>query len=175
MKEEELYEYCRSHLPLHMIPSMFIILEKLPRNDNGKVDRKSLPCPDVSLLLSVNAVNNPELEAPNNEIETIVHKLWCNILQRNQVSIDSSIFTMGGNSLLLMKLYYRYRSTFQLEKNILAITDLFQYSTIIDHARLISVAIDTKTSIEECWFALHLTQGRISEFEKKMFLLIFVL
>ncbi|CAF1179572.1 unnamed protein product [Adineta steineri] len=48
MNEEELREHCQSHLPPHMIPSIFIILDKLPLNPNGKIDRKLLPPPDFS-------------------------------------------------------------------------------------------------------------------------------
>ncbi|CAF4277757.1 unnamed protein product, partial [Adineta steineri] len=48
MKEEELRQHCQSHLPPHMIPSIFIILDKLPLNSNGKVDRKQLPSPHFS-------------------------------------------------------------------------------------------------------------------------------
>ncbi|CAF4223620.1 unnamed protein product, partial [Adineta steineri] len=48
INEEELLEHCQSHLPPHMIPSIFIILEKLPLNQNGKIDRKLLPLPDLS-------------------------------------------------------------------------------------------------------------------------------
>ncbi|CAF4322132.1 unnamed protein product, partial [Adineta steineri] len=36
MKEEELRQHCQSHLSPHMIPSIFIILDKLPLNPNGK-------------------------------------------------------------------------------------------------------------------------------------------
>ncbi|CAF4470076.1 unnamed protein product, partial [Adineta steineri] len=36
INEEELREHCQSHLPPHMIPSIFIILDKLPLNANGK-------------------------------------------------------------------------------------------------------------------------------------------
>ena len=46
--EKQLREHCQSHLPPHMIPSIFIILDKLPLNANGKVDRKLLPSPDFS-------------------------------------------------------------------------------------------------------------------------------
>ncbi|CAF4147892.1 unnamed protein product, partial [Adineta steineri] len=47
--DQELREHCQSHLPPHMIPSIFIILDKLPLNPNGKIDRKQLPSPDISL------------------------------------------------------------------------------------------------------------------------------
>ncbi|CAF1442458.1 unnamed protein product [Adineta steineri] len=48
INEEELREHCRSHLPPHMIPSIFIILYRFPLNPNGKIDRKLLPPPDFS-------------------------------------------------------------------------------------------------------------------------------
>ncbi|CAF1168912.1 unnamed protein product [Adineta steineri] len=47
---EQLRQHCQSDLPSHMIPSIFVILEKLPLNPNGKVDRKRVPPPDLSLL-----------------------------------------------------------------------------------------------------------------------------
>ena len=43
MNEEQLRQHCQSHLPPHMIPSIFIVLEKLPLNANGKIDRQRLP------------------------------------------------------------------------------------------------------------------------------------
>ncbi|CAF4908301.1 unnamed protein product, partial [Rotaria sp. Silwood1] len=45
--EEQLRKYCQSHLPAHMVPSIFIILDRLPLNSNGKIDRKLLPTPDL--------------------------------------------------------------------------------------------------------------------------------
>ncbi|CAF1588276.1 unnamed protein product, partial [Adineta steineri] len=39
VNEEQLRQHCQSHLPPHMIPSFFIILDKLPLNQNGKIDR----------------------------------------------------------------------------------------------------------------------------------------
>ncbi|CAF1155994.1 unnamed protein product, partial [Rotaria sordida] len=43
MNEEQLREYCRQHLPSYMIPSKFIVLEQMPLNRNGKLDRMQLP------------------------------------------------------------------------------------------------------------------------------------
>ncbi len=46
----ELRDYLSNKLPEYMIPSYFIQLEKMPLTSNGKIDRKSLPEPDESLL-----------------------------------------------------------------------------------------------------------------------------
>ncbi|CAF4251194.1 unnamed protein product [Adineta steineri] len=66
INEEQLRQHCRSHLPPHMIPSIFIILEELPLNQNGKVDRKLLPPPHFSF---VPLTNSTELLLPTSDIE----------------------------------------------------------------------------------------------------------
>ena len=48
--EKQLRKHCESHLPPHMVPSLFIILDKLPLNANGKIDRKRPPSDLISLL-----------------------------------------------------------------------------------------------------------------------------
>jgi acyl-coenzyme A synthetase/AMP-(fatty) acid ligase len=41
--KDEIHQQCRDHLPAYMVPSVFVILDRLPLNSNGKVDRKQLP------------------------------------------------------------------------------------------------------------------------------------
>jgi aryl carrier-like protein len=161
MNEKQLREHCQSHLPPHMIPSIFMIMEKLPLNPNGKIDRKHLPPPDFSNLSSTHLKNNLELLSPRNEIEVIVHHIWCDVFQQNQISIDTNIFTIGGHSLLLMKLFHQYKIEFHLETNTLSIADLFQHPTIINHAQLIrQILANTQHIVDTCWSPLHLTQGK---------------
>ncbi|CAF4139461.1 unnamed protein product, partial [Adineta steineri] len=64
--EQELRQHCESHLPPHMIPSIFMILDKLPLNSNGKIDRKLLPPPHFS---SIHLTNSVEQLIPTNDIE----------------------------------------------------------------------------------------------------------
>ncbi|CAF4282717.1 unnamed protein product, partial [Adineta steineri] len=66
INEKQLREHCQSHLPPHMIPSIFIILDKLPLNSNGKIDRKLLPPPHFS---SIHLTNSVEQLIPTNDIE----------------------------------------------------------------------------------------------------------
>src|SRR6202044_2882307 len=159
--EKELRKHCQSHLPPHMIPLTFIILEKLPLNANGKIDRKLLPPPHFSHLSSIHITNNGKVLAPRNEIEITIHHIWCDIFQQNQISIDANIFTIGAHSLLLMQLFHRYKIEFHLETNTLSIANLFQYPTIIDHAQLIHQTLDNTQNLEGYhWFPLHLIQGK---------------
>ncbi|CAF0953681.1 unnamed protein product [Adineta steineri] len=170
INENELREHCQSHLPHHMIPSLFIILDKLPLNANGKIDRKLLPSPSSAHLLPLNQTNNLEIKLPNDEIQALIHTLWCDTLHLNQISIDKNIFTIGGHSLLLMQLYHQYKTRFHLETKSLSITVLFQYPTISHHAQLIHQAMTVEQHLQDCWSSLYLTQARASFAQERIFL-----
>ncbi|CAF4092725.1 unnamed protein product, partial [Adineta steineri] len=157
-EEEQLHQHCQSHLPPHMIPSIFIILEKLPLNQNGKIDRKQLPSPQFS---SKHLTNSIELLLPTNDIEVSIHRIWCEIFNQNQISTNTSIFTIGGHSLLIMQLFHQYKIKFNLETNTLSISNLFQHPTIIHHAQLIQQSIKIiHTMDDSSWSSLYLTQGK---------------
>ena len=161
INERQLREHCQSHLPPHMIPSIFMILDKFPLNANGKVDRKLLPSPEFIHLSLTQPKTNTDHKEPNNEIEVRIHEIWCEILQQNQISTDTNIFTIGGHSLLLMQLLSRYRSQFHLESNTLSITDLFQHPTIIHHAQLISQSLHHIDHTHDYhWYPLYITQSK---------------
>ncbi|CAF4096010.1 unnamed protein product, partial [Adineta steineri] len=168
VNEEQLRQHCQSHLPPHMIPSIFIILDKLPLNPNGKIDRKHLPSPHFS---STHLTNTIELLLPTNDIEVILHHIWCDILKQKEISVDKDIFSIGGHSLVIMKLLHRYKVEFHLETNSLSITDLFQRPTIIDHAKIIHQISNIKQSIHDCqWLSLYLTQAPVSYAQERIFL-----
>ncbi|CAF1464388.1 unnamed protein product, partial [Adineta steineri] len=138
--EEQLRQHCQSHLPSHMIPSFFIILEKLPLNANGKVDRKYLPIQKTSFH-SPGTIHHQHVE-PRNELEIYIHSLWCQILCYTRISIDTNFFGIGGHSLLLIQLYQNYKMTLNIDATKINISRLFEYTTIADHARLIHQSID---------------------------------
>ncbi|CAF1591938.1 unnamed protein product, partial [Adineta steineri] len=168
INEEQLRQHCQSHLPPHMIPSIFIVLNKLPLNQNGKIDRKLLPSPHFS---SIHLTNSLELLLPTNDIEISIHHIWCEILKLNQISTDTNIFTIGGHSLLIMQLFHRYKTQFHLETSTLSISNLFQHPTIIHHAQLIQQSIDTIHTLDDySWSSLHLIQARASFAQERIYL-----
>ena len=151
-----LRDYCRSHLPSFMVPSIFIVLEQFPLNPNGKLDRKRLPPPNFS---AQSPGNEPQHTEPMEELELSIHALWCELLNCTQISITESIFNIGGHSLLLMQLYHRYKTLFDFDEHALGIAQLFQYPSIADHARLIGQSTKTEQRTEFSWLSLHLTEG----------------
>jgi amino acid adenylation domain-containing protein len=92
----DIKEYLARELPDYMIPSFFIPMEVIPLTPSGKLDRKSLPEPGVSISGDEEAGI-----APTDEIEKKLAAIWSEVLNVSQVSIgiDTDFFEIGGHSL----------------------------------------------------------------------------
>ncbi|CAF1397954.1 unnamed protein product, partial [Adineta steineri] len=168
INEQELREHCQSHLPPHMIPSIFIILDKLPLNQNGKVDRKQLPSPDFSLstLLSPD-----KSDTPLNQFEERIHSIWCQVLHcnKNHISRTTSFFSIGGHSLLFIELYHHYQSVFNFDAHTLSIAPFLQQPTIFQHSQLLQTVIVNNIKTAP-WCTLHINEGIASFAQERIFL-----
>jgi amino acid adenylation domain-containing protein len=112
-----LREYLSKELPAPMIPSTFVLLEHLPLNSNGKVDRKALPAPTVT----------HSFVAPQTQLEQVLAGLWQQALGVGRVGLEDNFFELGGDSLRLAQVHGKLRA---LGHPNLLITDLFQHPTI---------------------------------------------
>jgi acyl carrier protein len=85
------------------------VLEQLPLNANGKLDRKALPAPDATEALREQYV------APRTPVEEVLAGIWCDVLGVQQVGVEDNFFALGGHSLLAMRMIARVRETFAVE------------------------------------------------------------
>ena len=88
-------------LPDYMVPSIIVLLDALPLNPNGKIDRKALPEPEF--------VSNNEYATPEGEVETQLAKIWCEVLGIEQVGRHDNFFELGGDSILSLQIVARMR------------------------------------------------------------------
>ncbi|HLP61133.1 MAG TPA: amino acid adenylation domain-containing protein, partial [Candidatus Deferrimicrobium sp.] len=88
-----LADYLSGVLPAYMIPAYFIRLEKMPLTVNGKIDRKALPLPGVTVGHSY--------VAPANDIEEKLVHLWSSVLNidNHVIGTTTNFFRLGGHSL----------------------------------------------------------------------------
>ena len=93
VKVSELRKHLLKNLPEYMVPAYFIQLESMPLTSNGKVDRRSLPEPDISLVAVA------EYEGARNEVEEKLIEIWSEVLAVESIGINHNFFDMGGHSL----------------------------------------------------------------------------
>lgn len=114
-------------LPDYMIPGLFIFLDVLPLNPNGKIDRKALPSPEQ--------FDKSDYEPPADATEMTIAEIWADILGIPQVGLHNNFFDLGGHSLLLIKVKHRLETHLSVS---IAIVDLFRYTTVASLAKYLS-------------------------------------
>ncbi|QTH16557.1 amino acid adenylation domain-containing protein [Pseudomonas corrugata] len=115
-------EHLRAQLPPYMVPAAFVCLDKLPLNNNGKVDRKAL----AARVLDWQADTRRSI-APRNPLETAVAAIWAEVLGRDTIGVEDNFFTLGGHSLLATQIVARLRNHFKLD---LPLRTLFEQPTV---------------------------------------------
>ncbi|WP_232463551.1 non-ribosomal peptide synthetase [Tumebacillus avium] len=102
----ELAGYLKQTLPDHMIPAAFVLLDELPLNPNGKVDRKAL---------AARAITFERLEAyaaPQDRFELELVQIWSGMLGHGEFGVTDSFFSVGGHSLLAVRLVAQIEKKF---------------------------------------------------------------
>jgi amino acid adenylation domain-containing protein len=124
LTQSSVRDFIGRRLPQHMIPAVFVRLDTLPRNANGKIDRAALPNPNEAITLQ------DELStAPRTRVEHTLTQIVGSLLQLElqRIGIDDNFFMLGGHSLLGIQLIARIRESFGVE---LPLRKLFDTATI---------------------------------------------
>ncbi|MBY8850879.1 AMP-binding protein, partial [Saccharothrix sp. MB29] len=107
-------------LPSHLRPAAYVLLDRIPLNANGKLDRAALPAPAQH--------SGAARRAPRTPRETIMVGLFADVLglPEERVGLDDDFFALGGHSLLAAKLISRVRTALDAGPGI---RDLFDAPT----------------------------------------------
>ncbi len=126
---KKLRTYLKTKLPDYMIPSIFLLLEALPLNSNGKIDHKALSKLSIGNLL--NQQQSKTYVAPMSAIENTLVEVWQETLGIDNIGIYDNFFALGGNSLKTIKLV-----ALASKKGIeVSSRDVFVYPTIAELAK----------------------------------------
>jgi natural product biosynthesis luciferase-like monooxygenase protein/amino acid adenylation domain-containing protein len=103
---DEVRRQLSQHLPPPLIPTIMVSLPELPQLASGKVDRSALaalPVPSSSAAIT-------ESTPPKfTETERTIAKGWAKVLKHDKFDADDNFFSVGGNSLVLVRLHSALR------------------------------------------------------------------
>lgn len=110
----------RAALPAYMVPEQVVFLERLPRNERGKLDRAALPAPpEVAVGRGV----------PHSDWERVVTEVFARVLELDALGPDDDFFAVGGDSLAAEALLAAVNSELGVADDVLTTTTLSQAST----------------------------------------------
>jgi amino acid adenylation domain-containing protein/non-ribosomal peptide synthase protein (TIGR01720 family) len=131
---DNLRDFLRDRLPVHMVPEAFVLMDAFPLTVNGKIDRTALPDPDDARAGSALAY-----AAPETETQRVLCEALGTALGVERVGIDDDYFTLGGDSIRSIRVVALAR-----EKNVVAtLPQLFTNPTV----RRLSAAIDAEPQV----------------------------
>ena len=126
-------------LPFYMVPSVFVVLDEIPLNTNGKVNKEKLPKPSHTF-------DEVHFESLNTITEKKLAVIWQEILNTSHISADSNFIAEGGHSLKITRLISQVRRKFNVK---LTIADVFGHQDLRSMAAFIdSLAPLNHQSIE---------------------------
>lgn len=154
IKIDEIKKYLKESLPSYMIPAFFMFLEKLPLNNNGKIDYSNLP---------LFAFDDREYTAPKNDIQKKLQDIFESVLGIDKISIDLGFLDAGGHSLNAMKLISKIYKEFGYN---ISLKDVFNNPTIEDLSKIVNESngkydLNIEKAPEKEYYPLSSAQNRM--------------
>ncbi|WP_187441329.1 non-ribosomal peptide synthetase [Bacillus pumilus] len=156
----DLREQAGRELPVYMMPAFFMQLDKLPLTNNGKVDRRALPIPDL------NEQGANEYTSPQTETERLVAHIWEEVLEVPQIGKHDHFFECGGHSLRGMKMLNRLYEEMHVE---LTLKSLFESPTLDAFALAVDQA--DQTEMKRVEIAEEAAYYPVTSAQKRLFVL----
>lgn len=125
----ELRQYLSGTLPLFMIPSYFVSMDKIPLTSNGKVNIKALPEPKKNIQLGMNYTS------PSNRTESVLIEIWQTILGVDRIGVHDNFYDLGGHSLKATLLISRIHKELDI---VVPLRMVFSHPTVKEMANYIN-------------------------------------
>ncbi len=93
----------KATLPDHLVPTVFVPLDRLPLAASGKVDRGALPAPAPAVTPAAGRI------APRTPAEELLASIWADVLGVEQPGVEDNFFALGGDSILSIQVVSRAR------------------------------------------------------------------
>lgn len=128
--EEQLKSFLEPLIPDYMMPTFFVYLDEMPVTPGGKIDKKALPLPEVT-------IKNTGYVEPVTAVQTSLCEIFEKALGVEKVGIEDNFFEIGGSSLTASKV-----AILCLSKNISVVySDIFKYPTVRELAAVVDDSV----------------------------------
>ena len=142
---EELIDTARRQicatLPGYMMPSMFIILDQIPRSLAGKLDRTNLPRPESMLA------RGEHFQPARTNMEKSLSHIWGTVLgiTASNLDVNTSFFELGGDSLMAIQ----FVSLAEQQQILFDIGDIFELRSIAELATVARIGAASRCDQSE--------------------------
>ncbi|CCH62437.1 hypothetical protein TBLA_0H01500 [Henningerozyma blattae CBS 6284] len=134
---KQIKDFLKKRLASYSIPTLIVVMNKLPLNPNGKVDKPKLQYPTEKQLQLVQQNTNIENETVNfTPTEKRVLELWLKVLPSPpaSVTVEDSFFDLGGHSLLATKMIFMLKKQYNIN---IPLNTIYKFPTIKEFANKI--------------------------------------
>ncbi|KAH0592368.1 Nonribosomal Peptide Synthetase [Metarhizium humberi] len=125
--QEGLFKRLQTQLPSYMVPHAITVVDELPINENGKVDRRAL-----AARTQTRTAARASIRQPTTDMEREMQRIWSHVLHisLDSIGLDDSFFHLGGNSITAMRIVSEARKVgFKL-----SVADIFRHDVLEDLA-----------------------------------------
>ncbi|MCR3750885.1 non-ribosomal peptide synthase/polyketide synthase [Lentzea californiensis] len=136
---DDLRTRLKQRLPDYLVPSLFVLLDELPKTDSGKVDRRALPAPGAT------AGHGQDFVPPRTAAERELARIWAEALRVDRVGVHDNFFGLGGDSILSIQIVSRARQA-GLE---LVTKDVFTHQTIAELATVVRTRVPAAAELPQ--------------------------
>ena len=130
-----LRKWLTTRLPHYMIPSVFIEIEKMPLNNNGKIDRERVR--KIAVIQDYSRAFCP----PTSEAEKHVVKTWQQVLELEKISIYDNFLEIGGHSLSATRVISQLQGIYSMQIPLSLVFEkpvLNEFAAHIDQLRVLA-------------------------------------
>ena len=125
----KLREMLADHLPAYMIPSRFVVLEKMPMTSTNKIDRQRLPDPGRTRGHLTN-----RYVPGNDSLELRLTEIWQEVFRIAPIGVNDNFFDLGGDSIRGLRLAAKIEE--KLDRKFSTVT-LWRAPTIAEQAAVL--------------------------------------
>jgi non-ribosomal peptide synthetase component F len=146
--DADLRRFTARFLPDYMVPSAFVMMDRLPLSTNGKLDRAALPEP-------AGAERAAAYVAPRTDTEQVLAEIWADALEVDRVGVRDSFFDLGGDSVRSLLITSRSRAAFDIgltprdvltTGTVAGLAELVEEKVLLELERLVPPRKETATS-----------------------------